>query len=255
MKRFARANMLLEVIFWGLEILARPTIRNLTESFEGWEYRQKIRPQLRSLVKSGFIEFHQQGEDTVVAVTQRGRMAATGGIDPEGQWERTWDGTWHLLVFDLPGQRWDLRQRLWRWLRSQRFGYLQQSGWITPDPVDDSFIPLKELKLSPESYLVIEGRPKAPDTDADLVAGAWDFVAINRAYQRVLEVAERVQKIAGDARGHGSAGRTWLGHYRLAWLEAMSIDPLLPKSLWPVDYLGEKAWRQRQDVLKSLVAV
>jgi len=148
MKTAETAESLLEWLFWSLEKLSRPTFANLTESFEAWEYRHKIKPRLKSLTRSGYITLEGRGSARTVKFTERGRLAALGGVDPVARWERDWDGKWRLLIFDLPASQMELRIRLWRWLRSQRFGYLQQSVWISPDPVDDTLLPLKQLRLS-----------------------------------------------------------------------------------------------------------
>jgi len=188
-----------------------------------------------------------------VPVTLKGRLAAVGGVNPIKRWERSWDGKWRVLVFDLPGQQWALRRRLWQWLRSQRFGCLQQSVWLSPDPVDDSLLPLKSLKLTPESYSVIEGRPVGSDTDADLVRSAWDFTAIDRIHARLLELSDHGMRTASSADISPATRRHWMNAYRQAWIEALSLDPLLPRSLWLPDYAGEQVWRKRGDVLTRLM--
>ena len=48
-------------------------------------------------------------------------------------WNRTWDGKWRLILFDVPLGRDTQRNRLRRYLRNKGFGYLQNSVWITPD--------------------------------------------------------------------------------------------------------------------------
>jgi DNA-binding transcriptional regulator PaaX len=88
------------------------------------------------------------------------------------RWSRKWDGRWRLLLFDLPVRQQRLRLPLWRWLRRQHFGYLQQSVWIVPDSINDACIPLRQLKLTPESLTVIEGMPTPPDTNEDIVQSA-----------------------------------------------------------------------------------
>ena len=139
------------------------------------------------------------------------------------------------------------------WLRSQRFGCLQQSTWLSPDPVDDTLLPLKQLRLKPESFTVIQGQPAGSHTDADLVRGAWDFKSINRAYSRLLELSDRGIKIASDQDTSPDTRRGWLAAYRKVWIEAVSMDPLLPRRLWPTEYLGERAWLRRQEVLGKVV--
>jgi hypothetical protein len=58
-----------------------------------------------------------------------------GGRDPEAQWARPWDGQWRLVLFDVPTGQNAQRERLRRYLRDKGFGYLQNSVWISPDPL------------------------------------------------------------------------------------------------------------------------
>jgi DNA-binding transcriptional regulator PaaX len=149
-----------------------------------------------------------------------------------------------LLLFDLPARQQRLRLALWRWLRGQRFGYLQHSVWIVPDPIHENSIPLRHLKLTPESLTVIEGAPAPPDTNADIVRSAWDFVEINRRYMAAIDLAIAGRRLvrAGTPAGR----RSWLSAESVAWADAVSHDPVLPEPLLPADYLGQKAWNERQ---------
>jgi DNA-binding transcriptional regulator PaaX len=158
-----------------------------------------------------------------------------------------------LLLFDLPARDTKLRLRLWRWLRGHRFGYLQLSIWLTPDAMDEACCPLQNLNLTPESFTVIEGRPVAPDSDADIVMGAWDFAAINQRYQRAIDVASAGRELAEDRQVPPAKLRKWLAMEREAWLAAVSLDPLLPQALLPAGYLGQKAWKERQATFGTMI--
>ncbi len=247
------AETLLELLFWSLEKLSRPTVANLTESFEAWEYRIRFMPGLRSLARSGHVTFEGRRGARTLKLTERGRVAALGAVDPVARWQRKWDGKWRLLVFDLPTSPTAPRTRLWRWLRSQRFGYLQQSVWISPDPVDDTLLPLMRLKLSPESLTVIEGRPTLPDRDSDLVRGSWEFGPANSAYRKVIECCGSALDQARRTSFSVAERRLWLVAQRKAWLEAVSLDPLLPEPLLPADYLGLPAWNARTTVFGRIM--
>jgi phenylacetic acid degradation operon negative regulatory protein len=241
------------LFFWSLEILSHPTFANLTESFEAWEYRNQIKPRLKSLARSGYVRLEGQRAARKMKLTERGRLAALGGMDPLARWRRRWDGKWRLLIFDLPARQTVLRQKLWRWLRSQRFGYLQQSVWISPDPVDGTVLPLKHLKLSPERFTVIEGRPVPPDRDHDLVEGAWDFATINLLYSKVMALCKAVSQWSESGKPTVGQRRQWLTHQRQAWLEAVSMDPLLPLELYPDSYQGKRAYELRAGTFARVV--
>ena len=102
-----------------------------------------------------------------------------------------------------------------------------------------------------ESLLLLEARPCAGESDAEIVAGAWDFERINRRYARHLKVlAER----PGGALRNDAAVKAllrWAAAEREAWLDAVTNDPLLPGRILPSDYLGQPAWRRRVEVLRD----
>ena len=244
MKACAKSNDWLCLLLWGLDILMNPNSQTLLDSFESWNYRNRLRLDLLQLRRSGMVECQGVRERSQWRLTEQGRHAAIGGIDPVSRWSRKWDGRWRLLLFDLPERQQRLRMTLWRWLRRQHFGYLQQSVWIVPDSINDAGIPLRQLKLTPESLTVIEGTPTPPDTNEGIVQSAWDFALINRNYKAASELA-----IAGRRLVHGGKPaemRQWLGDERAVWMEAITNDPLLPQVLLPKGYLGQKALRERQ---------
>jgi phenylacetic acid degradation operon negative regulatory protein len=244
MKTRAKSNDWLGLLLWTLDILSNPNSQTLLESFESWDYRNHLRRDLIQLRRSRMVERRGTHTKSQWRPTEQGRYAAMGGIDPTSRWARRWDGRWRLLLFDLPARKQRLRLALWRWLRQQRFGYLQQSVWVVPDAINETGIPLRRLKPTPESLTVIEGAPTPPDTNEDIVQSAWDFALIKRNYEVAIELATAGRRFVRG--GKPVEMRRWLADERAAWLEAVMNDPLLPEQLLPKDYLGQKAFRERQ---------
>ena len=250
MKTTAKSNDWLGLFLWGLDILMNPNAQTLLETFESWNYRNRLRLDLSQLRRSGMIDGQHTHDKTQWRLTEKGRHAAIGGIDPASRWSRKWDGQWRLLLFDLPARQQRLRLTLWRWLRRQRFGYLQQSVWIVPDTINETRIPLRQLKLTPESLTVIEGAPTPPDTNEDIVRSAWDFNFINCNYRAAIELAATGRRFVRG--GKPVEMRKWLADERIAWMKAITNDPLLPEELLPKNYLGQRALRERQITFSSL---
>lgn len=244
MKDRTESNDWLGLFIWGLDILMNPNTQTLLESFESWNYRNRLRFDLKQLRRSGMVECRKVRNKSLWRLAESGRLAAFGGIDPASRWSRKWDGRWRLLLFDLPARQQRLRLTLWRWLRRQRFGYLQQSVWIVPDTINETHMPLHQLKLTPESLTVIAGSPVPPDTNEDIVHSAWDFELINHNYTAAIAHATAGRSFVRG--GKPVEMRKWLADERTAWLEAITADPLLPEVLLPKNYLGRKAFRERQ---------
>ncbi len=247
-----KTDELMNLLLWSAEKLAQPTFRNLTDSYESWAYRNGLLRQARSLEEQRLLERDPAApDDRVYRLTWQGRLHALGGRDPQARWSRKWDGRWRLVLFDVPAAQNSHRARLRRYLRDKGFGYLQNSVWITPDPLEEERRILVGGKINVESLLLLEARPCAGESDAEIVAGAWDFERINRRYARHLEI---LGQRPGGALLSGAAARAllrWAAAEREAWLDAVTNDPLLPARILPADYLGQQAWRRRVEVLRE----
>jgi len=221
-------------------------------SYESWAYRDGLVKQVSRLERQQLLERDANSrDDRLYRLTARGRLHALGGRDPQKQWARPWDGRWRLVLFDVPTGRNAQRERLRRYLRDKGFGYLQQSVWISPDSLVEERQILGGGKSNVESLLLLEALPCAGESDAEIVAGAWDFERINRRYARHLKVLE---ERPGSALRNDVAAKSllrWAAAEREAWLDAVTNDPLLPGRILPSDYLGQQAWRRRVEVLRD----
>ncbi len=248
------ADECLDYLLWLYEWTSQRSARQFLRDNSMWEEEVRVRERMRSMKRRGWIEVRHEGPEPVVVLTDAGRQAACGGVDPETRWSRPWDGQWRFFVFDVPGRQPRIRMSLWRWMRQERFGYLQNSVWITPDPVDAESVPIRALRRKAESYTFVQGRPVPPDDDQSLVSGAWDIPAIDRAHGEVLRLADEGAEALNRRGWKPSQRREWAASLRRAWRTAQQLDPLLPEALWPEGYRGRMAWRARREVLNHLAA-
>jgi len=239
----------LNLLLWSADMLARPTFRNLSGSYESWAYRNGLLRQLATLERRQLVE--RAADDRLYRLTVQGRLHVLGGRDPEERWARVWDGKWRMVLFDLPSGQNAQRERLRRYLRDNGFGYLQNSVWITPDPLDKERQILGSGKINVESLVLLEARPCAGESDAEIVDGAWDFERINRRYARYLKALKERPSDVIRSEAAAKAMLRWAAEERDAWLDAVTNDPLLPGRLLPSDYLGQQAWRLRVEVLRD----
>ncbi len=252
MKNTLKSADWLVMLEYFLDVALLPTPAKFLQTFEQWEHAHRLRLGLQHLQRTGSLAKQGRGSHAACQLTPKGRLIADGGIDPVKRWSRAWDGQWRMLLFDLPARDRDRRMQLWRWLRANRFGYLQNSVWISPDPVGRNYLPLQRLKFVPETFMVVESHPAPPDSDATVVQGAWDWPQVNRRYQNVLELEKHGLELAADSSLRPVQLRQWLAAEREAWLTAIGSDPLLPNSLLPSGYLGREAHKQRQTTFGTL---
>ena len=247
-----KTEELLYLLLWSADKLMRPTLCNLTDSFEGWAYRNDLSRQLATLEQLRLLERDPKVTgDRLYRLTEKGRLHALGGRDPEARWSRHWDGRWRIALFDVPMEQHVQRGRLRRYLRARGFGCLQGSVWITPDPVHGERAILTGGKINVESLLLLEGRPCSGESDVEIAAGAWNFEAINSHYARHLKLLDRRPDGSLREKAAAMALQRWAAEERAAWQTAVEIDPLLPKVLLPPGYLGCRAWRRRIEAFRK----
>src|SRR2546426_6901660 len=151
-----KSEEFLNLLLWSAEKLARPTFRNLTDSYESWAYRNGLVRQVAALEKQQLIERNSfVSDDRVYRLTWQGRLHVLGGRDPQARWSREWDGRWRLVLFDVPTEHNNHRTRLRRYLRDKGFGYLQNSVWIMPDSLADERQLLGGGKINVETLILL----------------------------------------------------------------------------------------------------
>jgi DNA-binding transcriptional regulator PaaX len=247
-----KTEELLHLLSWSTDLLANPTFRNLTDSFESWAYRNGLNRQLAALESQALIERQSvDPQDRLYRLSPAGRLHVLGGRDPVRCWGREWDGTWRVVFFDVPSGRDAQRALLRRYLRERGFGCLQGSVWITPDSMEAEQRELLHGTRNVNSLLLLEMHPCAGETDAEIVAGAWNFDHINRRYADYLKLLNRRPRRSLESEVSAKALLHWSAQERTAWRQALQQDPLLPAALLPAGYLGRKAWNRRIGVLRE----
>jgi phenylacetic acid degradation operon negative regulatory protein len=239
-----------------LACLSRPTLSRAIHGYRYWGRPGVSSRDLLALGKRGYLELEsgaRDRKDRVLRLTEKGRLCAMGGRDPEACWGRPWDGKWRMVLFDIPEKDRRLRDLLRRHLGAGHFGYLQNSVWVSPDPLDLENRLFKGTEINAESLLTLDAVPGTGEKNSDIVCGAWDFEDINRNYIEHLEVLGELPRQEEWAAGKGKTRlRKWIEAERDAWRNAVAGDPLLPRSLHPRSYLGEKAWKLRTKQLEKI---
>jgi phenylacetic acid degradation operon negative regulatory protein len=239
-------------LLWTCDMMTRPTLRNLTDSYEAWAYRNGFLQELYRLEKERFLERHGLGPDErLYRLTQHGRLHALGGRDPEACWARKWDGLWRLVIFDIPAAHVKTRFALHRYLRNHGFGCLQKSVWVTPHPVREESKEVAGFPIKAKSLVFLQANPCGGEKNDQIVRASWNFNRINDLYAEYVAVARRRPKQPLTDPTAAKTFQSWAAEERQAWLAAISDDPLLPESLLPVDYIGRDAWAERKQVMKQ----
>ena len=237
---------ILSLLAYGLNLLSIPTLHNWNRSYDGWLNSHGFSRRLRHLESRQLVTRERKSGAWVYQLTQAGRKLVDRGRNPKMLWQRKWDGWWRQLVFDLPINQQSARISLLRWLRRNGFGYLQDSVWISPDPVKEIARAVKTFRDDAESFTILECRCAPGFSNGSLVRAAWPFAQINKSYQAYQQFIATTLKRLQTGKLHPRDLFTILRTENKHWTEAFDRDPLLPSKLWPHDYAGHQAWEARQ---------
>ncbi len=245
----AKTKLLLYKLFWLGEFLPRPSVVRLMEGLTGWEKRAGIERTLQRLRKEEILEAEGRSLDRTIRLTEKGRKLLQEDRHPPERWNRQWDGTWRMVVFDVPEARAVLRRKLKNTLATLHFGGLQKSIWISPDPFPEMIRLLRRKMPAPGAMALLESREVSGGNERAMVASAWDFRSINQAYETYSNFLH-----GAHARVEQQTLDEFLAKESRLWEDALLEDPLLPAELLPKGYGGRQAWKERTRQVPRIVS-
>ncbi|MFH1477433.1 MAG: PaaX family transcriptional regulator C-terminal domain-containing protein [Verrucomicrobiota bacterium] len=196
------------------------------------------RQALYRLRRDGLIARRDMcGGSPTIKLTSEGRRNVSAEIIPERFWNQRWDGCWYILMYDVPERERRYRDALNHFLTRLRMGCLQKSVFVSVRDIRPMFYDLDIAAAVAEYANLFEARTVFGQSDAAVVARAWDFDRLWKIQADYIEACQARLRRPFDAIAFSAvlaSMRAELAEYR----GAMRNDPLLPKPLWPSDYLG-----------------
>lgn len=246
----AGTELLLYRIGWIAEFLADSPYARHGAGFYDWAAKHGYTRQIYRLQHQALVEKQKsRSMGTLLKLTDKGVAKLSVTLDPTAQWNRTWDGHWDLVIFDIPESERDIRRRLRDILKAEQFGQLQKSVWLRPSISLSKRLQSFQKTTRPGVYQMMRVQLSVAD-QRGIVEKAWPWeqiMEVQDAYQRHLkDLGPLARKGAPDDAFH-----RWFLQEHALWSQWMKADPLLPRTLWPKSYSGIKLWKQKQRALRS----
>ena len=226
----------LDFFFWGLEVFSRRDcvliLTGLRQCESDWQANQR----LARWERRQWIKRKGRGANACFAVTATGAKQRRV-MDPAAHWHAVWDGQWRLFTYDLPEKRRSERVRLWRALHAHKLGWLQRSVWVWPHAVESILQDVLQATGIPKCFCGLAGERLLLCTDTELVCASWDFQRIGECHRDYIAAVPRFLESLQSASNLQEIARV-AGSERAAYDTAFSLDPLLPRRLWPKSYAG-----------------
>jgi len=146
-----------------------------------------------------------------------------------------WDGSWYLVIFDIPESKRSKRDILRNKLKQLNFGQLHRSVWVFPV----NYLPvLEELveQYSLEPYVVLcEAEKIGRGTPQDFSENICGLNQLNQKYQELISEWREAETKPEEF------------SCQMKYLQIVAEDPQLPAELLPEDWKGDVAHRLMQD--------
>ena len=225
--------------------------RHLREGGSTRFRREDVQNSLGYLRRAGLLQRQPDASGWVYRLTEKGRRSLGGEPNPEMRWNRPWDGQWRQIIYDIPARQKAVRARLLYWFKANRFGYLQDSVWITPDPLDLTRSTFRNLHATAEMAVFMESKVVAASSNDGLVSAAWNFRKVEKAYARHSDFLKKATSQMAEV---DSPNDLWpiLIEERNLWRAALEADPLLPRVLWPEGYAGASSLAARGHFMRMV---
>lgn len=238
----------LEVFLWGFETISWPTLNRLLGGGDAGSYA--ISRLIGRLKRDQLVAQMGRGQSARFSITAAGRERMQA-VSPRDAWSKGWDGAWRIVLFDLPMARQRDRYRLWRAFRDRRLGLLQRSAWIWPHDLEPILRNIIHAEGVPECFCGFAARDVFLCTDAEIVATAWDWEESRRRQHAYLQQPRLSRGTLARVRNLNEL-LPWARFETNAYRHAFSLDPLLPRRLWPGDYPGPRVQDRHEQLRQAL---
>jgi len=156
-----------------------------------------------------------------------------------------WDGTFMVVVFDIPEETRRARDDLREKLKELGFGKLQESVWISPYHFEED---LKEF-LQETGYLdyvfVMRATRILGKSLKEKAGDIWRLKDLNSEYEKIILEADRILKGESDVIG---LKKIWDGYFKV-----LAKDPILPSEFLPSDWKRKDAYEMLQNLSHTLI--
>jgi len=241
-------------MLWGVTHFTRPMSMMYFDTFDMWARRHGLDTELERLEKRRLLKWKRAGLTRRVPELSEKALRRLGGtLNPEEAWERPWDGFWRIVCFDIPESQRAQRKQLRNLLKKARFGYMQRSFWVSPDAQVRLLKTLHSLTPDPGTIIAMESRTIQGRGDCDIVQSAWRHEELRRLHRDHLDLLKQRPKGRWRQNPTWPDLAAWLEIELESWREISLLDPLLPSTLIPGNYLGKKVWDHRTKALATLI--
>jgi len=208
---------------------------------------QAIRSALSRMCRKDLLTARRVGRMSFFSLTSKGNdMLARGAQRIFERQEGEWHGTWHIVVYSIPEEQREVRDRFRQELSWLGFGSLTNACWLSPWKHDHEVRAAAHSLGVNQHVEVFEAQHVGFASAEELVARCWDLERIHQAYDEFLR--KYSSKLEEDSRSFREGrpldpARCFVNRFMLIheYRRIPYFDPDLPREILPRDWLRSQA--------------
>jgi phenylacetic acid degradation operon negative regulatory protein len=206
-----------------------------------------IRSAVSRMCRAGILKVRRNKSRSYYSLSEDGLALMHKGERRIFERKRSvWDGLWNLVVYYIPEENREYRDRLRRELAWMGFGPLTTATWISPHDLTDEVTELAE-KLGITSYIqIFQTRLKNSSDPSSIVERCWDLKKIHTRYSAFIkEYRKRMEKFGARIMNSEDIESSEYFVERFSLMDDYRrlpyLDPDLPEVLLPENWLRREA--------------
>ncbi len=206
-----------------------------------------IRSAVSRMCRAGILKVRRNKSRSYYSLSNEGLAIMNKGERRIFERKRAkWDGLWNLVVYYIPEENREARDRLRRELAWMGFGPLTTATWISPHDLTDEVSELAD-KLKIQPYIqIFQTRMKNSNDPAEIVARCWDLQKIHKRYSTFIKEYRKKMVDHQTRIDEGEiieSSEYFVQRFKLIddYRRLPYLDPDLPEELLPKNWLRSEA--------------
>ncbi len=217
-----------------------------------------IRLGLSRMARHGVFDIRKSGRRSYYSLNTKGlKWMEQGRVRAFEVERKRWDGKWRLLVYSIPETMRQLRDKLRYKLQGMGFANLSASFWISPNELQATLLKYLEQTNMVDCVETFTADYTGQHSKKELAAAIWNVAELSdrygNFYKKYGKLLSSYEKLAKTGRSMDSAECFARRFCMTAEYVALRLeDPMLPPELLPVDWVGLRAEKIYNRLLKLL---
>ncbi|MDP2729727.1 MAG: PaaX family transcriptional regulator C-terminal domain-containing protein [Dehalococcoidales bacterium] len=219
---------------------------------------QSIRSAVSRMSRAGLFKVRHNGLRSYYSLTEAGFDLLDKGAQRIFERKTSgWDGTWSVVVYFIPEEKREARDKLRQELNWAGYGPLSTATWISPH---DSSREIAEIiaRLQIKEYVqMFKAKLRDFTNPQSIISRCWDLHLIHEKYASFLnEYSSKLEDYQGRFQDGEPIEASWCFVERFKLIHQYRrlpfFDPDLPEELLPKDWLRSQAadlFHQYHDLL------